>query len=132
MVSEVPRTLVPATKDVQCKALPSEVFTKMRSFVREGTSELSLYTRVCYILVETLCVYGQYMPSEVKVKVQPTLTFENTDKSTDFALVSITTVSTLCVFFKEPPASKSYSECQCLSHLHLSGGRETTIQFVVA
>ena len=94
VVWEVPSTAVPMT-DVECKALPCEVFTKMKSFVREGPSEASLYPRICNILVETLSSYRSLL--DTKVEIHPSLTFADTDKSTDFALVSITTVSTVCV-----------------------------------
>lgn len=53
---------------------------------------MELYPRVAYVLIESIRLYEDLVPSNVEVYLEPSLTFKGTDKTTDYAIV-VTAVS---------------------------------------
>ena len=89
---------LPPTEEIPTKTLTKRPFSPstisllkdMSSIVREGGSEMALYPRVAYVLIESIRLYQNMVPSNVEVYLEPS---RGTDKTTDYVIVVVTAVS---------------------------------------
>lgn len=95
--------VVPSTQ-IRVKPVPHRssrphvklVSQSLTELMRESVCAQGLYPRASIVLVESLKLYEDVLPSGLQFKVHPFMRFMDTDKSVDYAVIVISVVS-FCV-----------------------------------